>query len=929
VECFDDASNFQVRFVLDGDGDSETGEGWYLDDVRIHPYGWGLLSDYGVAEAGSPHDEHYVFMGGTSMATPLTAGAAAVVRQFYTDEEGIDPSAALIKATLINGATDLTPGQYGVGSTGSPIFSDDVEGGTGDWTADAPWAPITSTFHSADHCWTDSPGGNYSSNTDASLTMAGSLDLTAISDPGLVFWHQYDIEYGFDRGYVEISSNDGISWTQELAVTGTMTEWVRSVVDLSPYASETAVKVRFRLDTDSSVSKDGWYIDDVSIEPVSFQEVATRPDTVQGWGRVNLGYSLFPAEPRRRIYRDVSPGLSTGEHDTVEFDVTGASEPLRVTLVWTDYPSSVPAATNLVNNLDLKLTGPDSTVYYPNGLNAPDTLNNVEGIDATSAPPGAYTVEIGGTEVVEGPQPYALIISGGVSPAWRVDSVEKLVTPEGQVNYGDELTYTVVISAEAGTEARFYDPLVDTTFARFVERPPGVIHSDGVITGTLTVTPTNQVTVSLAAQVGVPVAPGTTVTAANSACVYPVDGALDGCVWSNEVTNSAFRPWSIDSIEKLVTPDGQVNYGDELTYTVVISAVAGTPVALYDPLTDTTFARFVEQPPGVVHREGVITGTLTVPPTNQATVSFVAQLDVPVAAGTTVTVANRACAHPVDGTLDECVWSDEVTNLAFRPWFIDSIEKLVAPEGQVNYGDELTYTVVISAVTGTPIGLYDPLVDTTFARFVERPPGVIHSDGAITGTLTVPPTNQATVSFIAQADVPVTVGTTVTVANSACAHPVDGALEECVWSNEVTNSAFRPWSIDSIEKLLTPDGQVNYGDELTYTVVISAVAGTPVALYDPLTDTTFARFVEQPPGVVHREGVITGTLTVPPTNQATVSFVAQLDVPVTAGTTVTAANRACAHPVDGTLDECVWSNEVTSLAFRPHGIYLPLTLRNH
>jgi hypothetical protein len=51
-------------------------------------------------------------MGGTSMATPLVAGACALIRQYYTDIQGITtPSAALIKATLINGATDI-PGQY-------------------------------------------------------------------------------------------------------------------------------------------------------------------------------------------------------------------------------------------------------------------------------------------------------------------------------------------------------------------------------------------------------------------------------------------------------------------------------------------------------------------------------------------------------------------------------------------------------------------------------------------------------------------------------------------------------------------------------------------------------------------------------------------------------------------------------------------------
>jgi hypothetical protein len=47
-------------------------------------------------------------MGGTSMSAPLVAGCAAVVRQYYTQERKYEPSAALLKATLINSTKSLT-----------------------------------------------------------------------------------------------------------------------------------------------------------------------------------------------------------------------------------------------------------------------------------------------------------------------------------------------------------------------------------------------------------------------------------------------------------------------------------------------------------------------------------------------------------------------------------------------------------------------------------------------------------------------------------------------------------------------------------------------------------------------------------------------------------------------------------------------------
>jgi serine protease AprX len=57
-------------------------------------------------------DVLYFYDGGTSMATPLVAGCAAVVRQYLTTTGGIArPSAALIKAMLVNGAVPIK-GQY-------------------------------------------------------------------------------------------------------------------------------------------------------------------------------------------------------------------------------------------------------------------------------------------------------------------------------------------------------------------------------------------------------------------------------------------------------------------------------------------------------------------------------------------------------------------------------------------------------------------------------------------------------------------------------------------------------------------------------------------------------------------------------------------------------------------------------------------------
>nr|MDQ3578791.1 S8 family serine peptidase [Actinomycetota bacterium] len=56
---------------------------------------------------GFPLNDDYKYFSGTSMSNPLTAGAATVVRDFYAKKHGVNASAALVKGTLINSATDL------------------------------------------------------------------------------------------------------------------------------------------------------------------------------------------------------------------------------------------------------------------------------------------------------------------------------------------------------------------------------------------------------------------------------------------------------------------------------------------------------------------------------------------------------------------------------------------------------------------------------------------------------------------------------------------------------------------------------------------------------------------------------------------------------------------------------------------------------
>ncbi|MCE3010258.1 MAG: S8 family serine peptidase [Proteobacteria bacterium] len=78
----------------------------------------------GASELWGAYNADYAWSGGTSMATPLTAGAAAVVRQILSEKFATTtPSAALVKAYMLHTAFDLYPGQYGEGTATQELLT--------------------------------------------------------------------------------------------------------------------------------------------------------------------------------------------------------------------------------------------------------------------------------------------------------------------------------------------------------------------------------------------------------------------------------------------------------------------------------------------------------------------------------------------------------------------------------------------------------------------------------------------------------------------------------------------------------------------------------------------------------------------------------------------------------------------------------------
>ncbi len=155
---------------------------------------------------------------------------------------------------------NLTIGSFQV------AFLDDFESGTGNWTfTGGTWGLVTSTYASPTHSITDSPSGDYANYINSRMVLLDGLDLSDYDDACLEFQHRYEIENGYDFGYVEMNVDDG-GWTRlGTPFTGFQTTWTEASRSLAEGCGHADVKFRFRLQSDTYVTEDGWYIDDVAV----------------------------------------------------------------------------------------------------------------------------------------------------------------------------------------------------------------------------------------------------------------------------------------------------------------------------------------------------------------------------------------------------------------------------------------------------------------------------------------------------------------------------------------------------------------------------------------------------------------------------------------------------------------------------------------
>ncbi|MEV6525358.1 proprotein convertase P-domain-containing protein [Longispora sp. NPDC051575] len=167
-------------------------------------------------------------------------------------------------------------------------------------------------------------------------------------------------------------------------------------------------------------------------------ETADLTRVHQGWGTASVGnlYSQAQANGwRLPILVNESDLLGVGQKKTYTITTDG-TQPLRATMVYTDPQGSPTASVARVNDLSLKVTAPNGTVYWGNnGLKAgnwstsggsSNTLDTTENVLVQTPAAGTWTIEVLADEVNVDGHPetpatdadYALVVTAktGVTP---------------------------------------------------------------------------------------------------------------------------------------------------------------------------------------------------------------------------------------------------------------------------------------------------------------------------------------------------------------------------------------------------------------------------------------------------------------------------------------------------------------------------------
>ncbi|GAA0597858.1 hypothetical protein GCM10009001_12480 [Virgibacillus siamensis] len=144
----------------------------------------------------------------------------------------------------------------------------------------------------------------------ADNSLIKEFDLSNTQNPKLTFDTMYNIESTWDYGFVQVSTDGGETWTSLAndnttdevnssahpkiksnvpGFTGSSNGWTTQSFNLSKYEGQ-KIMIAFRYVTDWASQKDGWYIDNISVDAVNFSNDGSSTDDFKSLDEVQKNY---------------------------------------------------------------------------------------------------------------------------------------------------------------------------------------------------------------------------------------------------------------------------------------------------------------------------------------------------------------------------------------------------------------------------------------------------------------------------------------------------------------------------------------------------------------------------------------------------------------------------------------------------------------
>jgi hypothetical protein len=310
---------------------------------------------------------------------------------FYDNSETTDPG-------WTTGGTG-SEWTRGTPTSSSSAFLGQVVAGSG------PLAGLNGTRAiSGNKCWGTDLAATYNAFADAYL-QTPLLNLTGITQP--VYLEYYDwcmLETFYDRCTIEVVDAQGQFLGYIDDDTGGDYDWTRRAYDISAFAGQ-PIRIRFRLQADGAIQRDGWFIDEVRVSAATLDNLPPVVESVYAETDTNVsGFALLSGD---------DPNVGT----TLSFVIE--SLPQHATL--TDpFDATVIAAApyTLKNNGFIVTFDPDTNYEGPDGF----TYHASDGFLSSNTAPVSLSI---GTPVVA----YDFPLNS--DPGWLADGQWEFGVPQG------------------------------------------------------------------------------------------------------------------------------------------------------------------------------------------------------------------------------------------------------------------------------------------------------------------------------------------------------------------------------------------------------------------------------------------------------------------------------------------------------------------